>query len=278
MTGHGLGPTALGAGVDWPLTMSELVRLETKGEVGVVRVDRPDSLNALNREVLGDLDERLRDAEDEGLRAVVLASAGENAFVAGADIAEMKDMDPREARSFSQAGHEVVSTIETLDVPVIAAIDGVALGGGLELSLACDIRVAEEGASFGAPEVTLGVVPGFGGTQRLARVCGLGPGLDLVLTGRQISAERAAEIDLVTHLVDEGQAEAEALELAETIAANGPVAVRLAKQTIRRGFDASPSTADQLESEAFGSCFGTEDQEEGMEAFLEKREAEFTGE
>jgi enoyl-CoA hydratase len=257
--------------------MSELVRLETKGEVGVVTVDRPDALNALNREVLGEIGERLRDARDQGVRAVVLSGAGEQAFIAGADIGQMKDMDPQQAEAFSEAGHAVVETIEELSVPVIAAVDGFALGGGLELALACDIRVAGEGSAFGAPEVTLGVVPGFGGTQRLARVCGLGPGLDLVLTGRQIDAEEAKDIGLVTHLVDEGNAKPRALELAETIADNGPIAVDLAKRTIRNGFDAPAEAADRLETQAFAACFGTEDQEEGMSAFLKKREADFEG-
>jgi enoyl-CoA hydratase len=258
--------------------MSELVRLESKGDVALVTVNRPDAMNALNREVIGELRERLLDAEDTDARAVVLTGAGEQAFIAGADIGQMKDMDPQEARSFSRAGHRLVDTIEELEVPVIAGIDGFALGGGLELALGCDIRVAGRGSRFGAPETTLGVVPGFGGTQRVARVCGLGPGLDLVLTGRQISAERAHEIDLVTHLVEEGQAEAKALELAETIADNGPIAVGLAKRTVRKGFDAAPKTADELETEAFAACFGTDDQVEGMEAFVEKRDAEFQGE
>ncbi|PSG97966.1 hypothetical protein BRD56_02665 [Thermoplasmatales archaeon SW_10_69_26] len=258
--------------------MSEPVRMETKGDVALVTVDRPEEMNALNREVLGDLREQIREARDAGARAIVVTGAGDQAFVAGADIGEMKDMDPQQARSFSRAGHEVVETIEELEVPVVAAVDGFALGGGLELALACDVRVAARGSRFGAPETTIGVVPGFGGTQRLTRVCGLGPGLDLVLTGRQIPAKRAKEIDLVTHLVDEGQAEAEALALAETIADNGPVAVELAKRTIREGFDAAPKTADELETEAFAACFGTDDQEEGMEAFLDKREAEFSGE
>lgn len=257
--------------------MSELVRVESKGDVSVVTVDRPEAMNALNREVLGEIGEALRDVRDAGARAIVLAGAGEQAFIAGADIDQMKDMDPQEARSFSQAGHRVVETIEELEVPVIAAVDGFALGGGLELALACDIRVAAEGSAFGAPEVTLGVVPGFGGTQRLARVCGLGPGMDLVLTGRRIDAQEAEDIGLVTHLVEQGKAKAQALELAETIASNGPFAVELAKRTVRKGFDASPATADDLETEAFAACFGTEDQEEGMEAFLEKREAEFEG-
>lgn len=269
----GLGWTSAFAG-----TMSELVRLESKGDVSVVTVNRPDSLNALNREVLDELGERIREASDEGARAIVLAGAGDQAFIAGADIPEMKEMGPQQARAFSRAGHELVQAIEELAVPVIAAVDGFALGGGLELALACDIRVAGRGSSFGAPEVTLGVLPGFGGTQRLARVCGLGRGLDLVLTGRQIPAEEAEGIGLVTHLVDEGQAQVRALELAETIAANGPIALELAKRTVRTGFDAAPATGDQLETEAFAACFATDDQEEGMAAFLEKREAEFDGE
>lgn len=258
--------------------MSERVQQEVKGDVAIVTVNRPDSLNALNRAVLSELKDRIESTTEREARAVVLEGAGDQAFIAGADIGEMRDMDPQEARSFSRAGHAVVDAIESLDVPVIAAVDGFALGGGLEVALACDVRVGTPDAQFGAPEVGLGVVPGFGGTQRLARVCGLGVGLDLVLTGRRIDGEEAHRIGLVTHLAEEGQARARALEIAETIADNGPIAVQLAKRTVRQGFDAPPEVADRLETEAFATCFGTGDQVEGMDAFLEQRDAEFAGE
>ncbi len=259
--------------------MSEQVTLESKADVAVVTVNRPQNLNALNEEVMATIGERIGQATTEtDARALVLTGAGEKAFVAGADIGQMREMGPEQARAFSQAGHALVEQVETLAVPVIAAVDGFALGGGLELALACDIRVAAQGSTFGAPEVGLGVIPGFGGTQRLARVCGLGAGLDLVLTGRQIDAAEAHRIGLVTHLVEQGQALSRALELGGTIAGNGPVAIECAKRTVRQGFDASVKTADELETEAFAACFGTQDQQEGMTAFLEKREAAFTGE
>lgn len=252
-------------------------RLERKDDVAVLTIDKPESLNALDLDTLEEIGERVREGVDDGARAIVITGAGDKAFVAGADIASMKPMGPQEARAFSKAGHEVLDTIEGLDVPVVAAVNGFALGGGLELALACDIRIASENAQFGVPEVTLGVIPGFGGTQRLTRVLGLGPGLDLLLTGRRVGADEAHRLGLVSRVVDQGEVLAEALEIGQTLASNAPVALRLAKNTAREGFDASLATGDRLETEAFAACFATEDQVEGMEAFLEKREAAFEG-
>lgn len=252
-------------------------RLERKDDVAVLTIDKPESLNALDLDTLGEVGERVREGVDDGARAIVITGAGDKAFVAGADIASMKPMGPQEARAFSEAGHEVLDTIEGLDIPVVAAVNGFALGGGLELALACDIRVASENAQFGVPEVTLGVIPGFGGTQRLTRVLGLGPGLDLLLTGRRVGADEAHRLGLVSRVVDQGEVLVEALEIGQTLASNAPVALRLAKNTAREGFDASLATGDRLETEAFAACFATEDQVEGMDAFLEKREAEFEG-
>lgn len=251
--------------------------LEFEGDVAVLTVDKPESLNALDEPLLVALADRFEEAVDQGARCIVVTGAGEKAFVAGADIAAMKPMGPKEARRFSKRGHALLDTIEGLSVPVVAAVNGFALGGGLELALACDIRIASENAVFGVPEVTLGVIPGFGGTQRLTRVLGLGQGLELILTGRKIDAEEAEDLGLVTRVVPQGQALESALETAQTIAGNGPIAVQLAKQAARSGYDASLATADAIETEAFANCFATEDQEEGMAAFLDKREAAFEG-
>jgi len=257
--------------------MSETATFETKGDVAIVTVDRPDALNALNRATLDELSARVDEVIESQARALVITGAGDAAFVAGADIASMRDMGPDRARALSRAGHELLDRLESAPIPAIAAVNGFALGGGLELALACDIRVASEEAEFGTPETSLGVVPGFGGTQRISRIAGLAAGLDLVLTGRQIDAEEAQRLGLVTHVVDDGQARSRALELAETIASNGPVAVEAAKRTVRSGFEAPLATGDEMETEAFAACFATDDQEEGMDAFLEKREPEFTG-
>jgi enoyl-CoA hydratase len=251
-------------------------RLDIDDDVAVLTIDRPKQLNAVDESLLAELPGRFEEAAADA-RCIVVTGAGDPAFVAGADIAAMKEMDPQRARAFSEKGHEVLDTVEDLDVPVVAAVNGFALGGGLELALACDLRVASEDAAFGAPEVTLGVVPGFGGTQRLTRVLGLGPGLDLLLTGRRIDAEEAHRLGLVSRVVPEGEALETARGIAERIADNAPKAVQLAKRTARKGFDASREAADQLETEAFAACFATEDQAEGMAAFLEDREATFEG-
>lgn len=251
--------------------------LEFEDDVAVLTVDKPKALNALDEPLLGQLADRFEEAVDEGARSVVVTGAGEKAFVAGADIQAMEPMSPKEARRFSERGHALLDTIEGLDVPVVAAVNGFALGGGLELALACDLRIAAENAQFGVPEVTLGVIPGFGGTQRLTRIMGLGPGLDLLLTGRRIDAEDAHRLGLVSRVVPEGQTLDEALDLAGTLSQNAPIALKLAKHTARRGFDASLETGDRLETDAFAECFATEDQAEGMRAFLDKRDADFQG-
>lgn len=256
--------------------MAEPVRLETKENVAVLTIDRPKALNALNTEVLAAIGDRLQEAAEGPARAIVLTGEGK-AFVAGADIAEMAEMGPSEARAYSMAGHELLALMEELPVPLIAAVNGFALGGGLELALASDIRLASQKAVFGLPEVTLGVVPGFGGTQRLSRMVGLGPALDLILTGRKIDAQEALRLGLVTHVTAPEELLGKALELGETIAANGPVAVAIAKTAVRRGYESGLETADALEVESFAACFGTEDQKEGMKAFLEKRKADYQG-
>ena len=256
--------------------MADLVRYQLSEHIATLTIDRPDALNALNSEVLRAFEARVDEAVDSGARAIIVTGAGK-AFVAGADIGEMAPLDRDGAHAFSEAGHRLLDKLEGLDVPLIAAVNGFALGGGMELALTCDIRLASERAVFGLPEVTLGVLPGFGGTQRLSRMAGMGAALDLVLTGRKIDAAEALRLGVVTHVVPGDELLERATALAGQIAAAGPVAVALAKQTVRRGFEEELSAADAREAEAFGACFATADQKEGMAAFLEKRKPSYKG-
>jgi enoyl-CoA hydratase len=244
---------------------------EKEGKIAYVRMNRPDVLNALNSETfyeLGDLFSNI--GKDSELRVVIVTGEG-RAFVAGADIAELAKMSQLEARSFSQLGQEVFQKIENLEIPVIAAVNGFALGGGCEFAMSCDIRWASEKAKFGQPEVGLGVTPGFAGTQRLARICGPAMAKELILTGNVIDAKKALEIGLVTNVLPlEGFLD-EVKKLAEKIVSQGPVAVRLAKRVINRGFDSNFETGSAYESEVFGLCFSHPESKEGLSAFLEKR-------
>jgi len=254
-----------------------LVLRERHDAVELLTIHRPKAMNALNSGVMASLSGILDDlASDDAIRAVVITGSGK-AFVAGADIAQMRDFGPAQAEEFATAGHALGAHIAALQVPVIAAVNGFALGGGCELAMACDIVLAGEKARFGQPEVKLGVIPGFGGTQRLTRRVGVGRALDLCLTGRMVGAEEAVAMGLADRLV-EGDVVQEALKAAEQIAANGPVAVRLAKRAILENADADLSTALAAEKSLFALCFSTDDQSEGMAAFLDKRPAEFTGE
>lgn len=255
------------------------VIFEKEENIAVVTINRPKALNALNRETLKDLNSVLDVLEeDDTIYAVVVIGAGEKAFVAGADITEMKELTVEEARRFSNLGNRVFRRLENLEKPVIAAIGGFALGGGCELSLACDIRIASEKASFGQPEVALGVTPGFGGTQRLARVVGLGMAKELLYTGRTVKAEEALRIGLVNRVVAPEALLDEAKALANTIVKQAPIAVRLCKAAINRGMQMDIDTAISYESEIFGECFASLDQKEGMTAFAEKRPTKgFTG-
>ncbi|MFZ5481198.1 MAG: enoyl-CoA hydratase-related protein [Myxococcota bacterium] len=251
----------------------ELVRTERRGHVAIVTVDRPKALNALNPQVLSELG-----ATFEGLgdaRAVVLTGAGEKAFVAGADIAAMKDLGPTEAAAFAGLGQAVLNAIEDLPAPVIAAVNGFALGGGCELAMACDVILAGPNAVFGQPEVALGVIPGFGGTQRLVRRVGSMRARELIYTGRRVKADEAVAIGLASRVAD--PVLDEAIKVAETIAAQAPVAVRLAKRAILDADGADLRTGLAGERNLFGLCFATEDQKEGMAAFLEKRPAAWKG-
>jgi enoyl-CoA hydratase len=254
------------------------IQVAQENMVALVTVDRPERLNALNTQSLQELLESFeRLARDSSVRAIIVTGAGDRAFIAGADIAEMKDKGPSEALAFARLGQAVCSAIEAAPQPVIAAINGYALGGGCEIALACDIRLASETAVLGQPEVTLGVPPGWGGTQRLPRVIGPGLARELIYTGRRVGAQEALRIGLVNAVYPPGELLERARALAADIARNAPVAVRLSKEAIRRGLDVDLETGLALEAQAFALAFSTADQREGMSAFLEKRSPEFRG-
>lgn len=255
------------------------ILLETV-EPGIHRltVNRPKALNALNPETLEEIGDAVAAiGRDTAARVLLVTGAGDKAFVAGADISRMRDMGALEGKAFSELGLRVCRGLELLAVPTIAVVNGYALGGGTELAMSCDWIIASERAVFGQPEVNLGVTPGFGGTQRLTRLVGRGMAMELVTTGRQIKADEAQRIGLVNRVVAPDQLMVSALEMARLVASRGPVAVRLAKEAVQRGQDLELDAALVLESEVFGLCFATEDQKEGMAAFLEKRTPQFKG-
>ncbi|MEZ4319053.1 MAG: enoyl-CoA hydratase-related protein [Myxococcota bacterium] len=257
--------------------MSDVVTVTRDGHVAVLTVNRPAALNAIDASVLDGLSAALDRLDADGdVRCAVLAGAGGKAFVAGADIAAMVDLSPVQAERFAARGQAVLDRIAALPFPVIAAVGGFALGGGCELAMACDLVVAGEKAKFGQPEVNLGVIPGFGGTQRLVRRVGMSAALDLCLTGRIVGADEAVRMGLASQKVEGDVLEA-ALGIARTIASKGPVAVRLCKRAIHENADSALSSAQAAERTLFGLCFATSDQSEGMRAFLEKRTAAFTG-
>ena len=248
------------------------VLLEKEGHLAIVTINRPKALNALNSETLKDLDTVIENLEnDNHIYAVILTGAGEKSFVAGADIAEMKDLNEEEGQAFGALGNKVFRRLENLNKPVIAAIQGFALGGGCEISMACDIRIASDKALFGQPEVGLGITPGFGGTQRLARIVGLGKAKELIYTAQNIKADEAYRIGLVNKVVPLESLMDEAKAMANKIMANAPIAVRLCKDAINRGMQVDIDKAVAIEAEDFGKCFASADQKEGMSAFLERR-------
>ncbi len=260
--------------------MSDLqyVKLSWDGELAVVTVDREDKLNALNAEViaeLGDAFDSLR--KDDQVRAVILTGAGQKAFVAGADIGELAKMDALSGVQVSRTGQGVFRSIERFPKPVVAAVGGYALGAGLELAMACHLRVASENARFGLPEVGLGIIPGYGGTVRLARLVGLGRAVEMTLTGEMIDAETARTVGLVNQVVARDQLLDRAREMSRKITKNGPLAVRMALESVYRAQDLPLGEALGVESSFFGLLSATEDMKEGMTAFLEKRKALFRG-
>ncbi len=255
----------------------ETLLLERDGDVATLTLHRPEKLNALNRTVLRELSHALSALDDGSVRAAVLTGAGGKAFVAGADIAEMAALSPVEAKAFAAEGHRVGHQLEALPFPVIAAVAGFALGGGCELALCCDFIYAADNAKFGQPEVNLGLMPGFGGTQRLSRRVGLGWARELVLSAVMIDAEEARRIGLVNRVFPRDRLLPEALAAAKKIAEKGPLAVSASKRAMLEGSNADLRVACELETLAFAGLFGSEDQREGTRAFLEKRAASFKG-
>ncbi|MBR1741865.1 MAG: enoyl-CoA hydratase/isomerase family protein [Lachnospiraceae bacterium] len=253
--------------------MAEFILYETDGAVATITINRPKALNALNSQVLDELDATLDAIDLDTIRCVILTGAGEKSFVAGADIGEMSTLTKAEGEAFGKKGNDVFRKLETLPVPVIAAVNGFALGGGCEISMSCDIRICSANAMFGQPEVGLGITPGFGGTQRLARTVGVGIAKQLIYSARNIKAEEAYRIGLV-NAVHETQEDlmAAAKKLAQTIAANAPIAVRNCKKAINDGLQVDIDEGLVIEEKLFGACFETEDQKAGMGNFLAPKE------
>lgn len=247
-----------------------------KGSTRVITINRPTVMNALNKKTLAELEEALMEVSDE-TRAVVITGAGEKSFVAGADIGEMKNLTPMEAEQFSRIGHRVCDLIGQVGMPVIAAVNGYAFGGGLELALACDFIYSSEHASFGLVETKLGLIPGFGGVARLARRVGDAVAREMIYSAAQINADEALRIGLVNRVVRDGEVVASALNVAETIAKRGPYAVSLAKRLLRDGQNTGLHVANSMEQRAFGLVFGSRDHHEGIRAFLDKRAPNFEG-
>ena len=251
------------------------ILLEKKGNIAVATINRPKALNALNSQVLEDLNELVDQVNaDEEIRALVITGSGEKAFVAGADIAEMSTLNQAEGEAFGKKGNDVFRKLETMPIPTIAAVNGFALGGGCELSMSCDIRLCADIAVFGQPETGLGITPGFGGTQRLARLVSPGMAKQLIYSAKNIKADEALRIGLVNAVYPLEELMPAAEKLASTIAKNAPIAVRACKKAINEGLEAKMDDAVVIEEGLFGSCFGTADQKEGMSAFLEKRKHE----
>lgn len=254
--------------------MMSYVQYEPKGDIAYLIISRPEALNALNAQVLTDLNAALDAVDLERVRCLIVRGAGEKSFVAGADIAQMKDLDPAQGEAFGRQGNDVFLRLERFPIPVIAAVGGYALGGGCELAMACDFRICSDTAVFGQPEVGLGITPGFGGTQRLTRLVGSGMARQMIYTARNIKADEALRIGLVNAVYPANTLYAEAENLAGQIAANAPIAVRACKKAICDGLALPMEDAVVCEQRAFGACFQTADQREGMRAFLEKRKHE----
>ena len=251
------------------------VLLEKKGNIAVATINRPKALNALNSAVVADLDEMIGQImADEEIRALVITGSGEKAFVAGADIGEMSTLTKAEGEAFGKLGNDVFRRLEKLPIPTIAAVNGFALGAGCELSMSCDIRICADTAVFGQPETGLGITPGFGGTQRLARLVGPGMAKQLIYTAKNIKADEALRIGLVNAVYPAEELMPAAEKMASTIAKNAPIAVRACKKAINEGLEAKMDDAIVIEEKLFGSCFETADQKEGMGAFLENRKHE----
>jgi len=253
------------------------LQVDVREQIAVLTFNRPDVLNALNTEVVTEAREAVGELSSmDDVRVLVITGSG-RAFVAGADIAEMRDKTPDQARSYSQLGHSLMQSIQDMEKPVIAAVNGYCLGGGAEVALACDIRLASEKARFGLPETILGIIPGWGATQRAARLMGPALAKELIFTGEHISAQRALEIGLVNRVVPHDRLMDTTMEMARTIKKQGQIALSYAKKVINQGIEKSLKEGCEMEIDTFVSCFHTDDCKEGMEAFLEKRQPQFKG-
>ena len=245
-----------------------------EGHVGIITINRPKALNALNEDVLKDIEAAFDAVDLSEIRAIIVTGAGEKSFVAGADIAAMSTMTKEQGEAFGKFGNDIFRKIETFPVPVIAAVNGFALGGGNELAMSCDIRICSDNALFGQPEVGLGITPGFGGTQRLVRLVGMGIAKEMLYSGKNIKADQALKIGLVNGVCKQEELMPTVMKLAERIASNAPIAVRNVKRAITNSVLADLDHAIMIEQKCFADCFETEDQVEGMAAFLEKRKVE----
>ncbi len=252
----------------------QYIKTQIENSIQTISISSPKTLNALNNTILEELEASI-DNIDKDVRVLIITGEGEKSFVAGADISEMSALNEDEGYEFGNKGARVFKKIEDLRIPVIAAVNGFALGGGCELAMACDIRIASENALFGQPEVKLGILPGFSGSVRLPRLIGQGLAKELIYTGRTMRADEALRCGLVNHLTTIEELMPRCIKLAEMMVANAPIAVGYAKESINKGYDLDATEAIELESRLFGKCFATEDQKEGMAAFIEKRKAEF---
>ena len=246
------------------------VNVDLQGAVAVLTIDRPKALNALNPEVLADLKAAFESIDQNTVRCVVLTGAGDKSFVAGADIGSMSTMTKAEGEAFGKLGNDIFLMVESFPLPVIAAVNGFALGGGCELAMSCDIRICSDNAMFGQPEVGLGITPGFGGTQRLARLVGMGMAKQLLYTARNIDAAEALRIGLVNAVYPQADLMEAAVKMANTIAKNAPIAVRGCKKAVNEGMQVSIDKGVEIEEKIFGGCFETHDQVEGMACFLSR--------
>ena len=251
---------------------------EVADNVALITFNRPNALNAINREMISELNDAINKCKgDEDIKAVILTGAGDRAFVSGADITEFKDKSPQEIMKFMESGHDTLRLMETMEKPVIAAVNGFALGGGTEIAMASDIRFASDKARFGQPEILLGLIPGFGGTQRLPRLIGIGRAKEIILTGVQITAQRAYEIGLVNRVFPAEQLMEETQKFAQKLVSMPAFAVKMAKYAINYGYDLALDNARNLEIQCCSQCYSTQDIKEGVAAFLEKRKPSFIG-
>jgi enoyl-CoA hydratase len=257
----------------------ETIIFEVEENIAIIKFNRPKALNAINPTVVAETGDALEKvAADKSIKVLILTGEGDKAFVAGADIASMKDYTPLEGKFFSRQGQELLFQLEALPIPVIACVNGFALGGGTETAMACDFIYAADSAKFGQPEINLGIIPGFGGTQRLSRLVGKSMAKELCMSGAMISAQEAKDIGLVNKVFPKESLWEETMKVAKLLASKGKVSIRAAKESIERGYDQDLRIGCYIESEAFGMCMASSDAREGMGAFLEKRKAEFKGE